>query len=754
MTKGYIAPKGAIRNVARIIGLEKGQPDYYLSLADKIAKLVPGKPGTTFADCSDAIKDAFEDKPDDDPRKKAYNADAREVIRQAEMIENVFLNYGMHAAGVIIADGHPVSDYVALMRDEKSGGMKVQCDMVQAEGRHGLLKFDFLGLRNLNIITKALRGIKIKTGKDIDVTKLSMDDAVFKNIFAKGFTGSVFQFESEGMKSMLKKFKPTCFEDLIALVSLYRPGPMDFIPDYINAKYHPESIHYLCPELKPILGKTYGTIVYQEQVMEIFQKLAGYSLSGADNVRRYMSKKKLEPLVKEKEAFIHGDESRGIAGCVKNGIKEEVANKLFEQMLSFASYAFNKSHAAAYAMISYITAWLKYYYPAEYMCAVLNTTKDIKKLPSVLNDCREIGVNIYAPDINRSQLGFTVTDDNGVIFGLDSVKGTRAEYSNKIIEERDKNGIYTDFKEFLVRTRPDKSTIENLIKAGALDIFSENRVALNYAYEQTSTLIDKIADKEEKIRQKEEIPEAELKKRDKTYLENAKADLAMLKDQFNVIRIIEGPEDKKTKLLREKEVLGFFISAHPLDGYSIPNGFKRIGHLSKSDKQVNVMGIIQDLEIKGRKSDGKPMAFFTIEDTTGRIPVCCFTQAYDEYSMMITNNEIVKISGKILVDENDMNPVGTDGDGEAEAEEVIKLSVDKIDTVVPDLENIIVYIDSIFDYNKTIERIEKDKLIVNSGHRLVIYDSQRGEYRNTAFYVSEAILDTPGYTVKKLESAA
>lgn len=747
VTKGYAAPRGAVRNVARIIGIEQGKADYYLMLADKIAKTIPSKPGTSFKDCKELLEDAFSDTNASDEKEKALFKDAREVIRQAKMIENVFLNYGMHAAGVIIADGHPISDYVALMRDDKSGGMKVQCDMVQAEGVHGLLKFDFLGLRNLDVITRAIRIIKMRTGKTIDVTKLPIDDAkVFKNIFSKGLTGSVFQFESEGMRQMLKQFKPTCFEDLIALVSLYRPGPMDFIPDYIKAKYHPESIKYLCPQLKPILSKTYGAIVYQEQVMEIFQKLAGYSLSGADNVRRFMSKKKLEKLVKEREAFLHGDSERGIVGCVKNGIDEKAANTLFDQMLSFASYAFNKSHAAAYAMVSYITAWLKYYYPAEYMCAVLNTTDDIKKMPSVLNDCREMNLKVYAPDVNHSQLAFSVSEDGGVIFGLDSVKGTRAESAEAIVQERNENGSFLDYKEFFLRTNPDKSTAENLIKAGALDGFSDNRSSLLFAYEQIQVLAKKISDREKQIADREKTPEDKREKRLISYLRNAYENLKSLNEQLNMIGLENYKEDTKEKLLKEKEVLGFFVSAHPLDGYRIPSDVKQIAHVSEQDVHVCIMGIIQDLRITQRKADGKPMAFFTLEDTSGKIPVCCFTKAYAENNAMLKENEIVKLYGKVLLEQNDT----LNADGSDEEETIIKVSCDHIEEAGQDFGDIVVFIRDIFDYNNTISKIEANGLLTKKGRRLTFFDLQRGEYRSTKFFVKDDILFDNGYKAKKI----
>ena len=747
VTKSYQKPKGAIRNTARVMGVEKGKRDEYLTIADKIAKLIPNAPGVNFASCEESLRESFKIKTGDSEEEKEMKKEANEIIDQAKIVEGVFTNYGMHAAGVIIADGHPIDDYVPLMRDDKSGDMKVQCDMVQAEEFHKLLKFDFLGLKNLKIVTKTIRMVKHHLGIEIDVDKIPFERDVFDKIFATGKTGCVFQFESEGMKDLLRKAKPNCIEDLIALVSLYRPGPMDFIPQYIEWKHNPEKIEYLCPELKPILSKTYGVIVYQEQVMEIVQSLAGYSLSQADNVRRYMSKKKKDKLEHERKSFVYGDSERNIIGCVKNGIKEEVAIKIFEQMLEFASYAFNKSHAAAYAILSYITGYLKFHYPAYYMCAVLMCTEDSKKMPSVLNACKEIGVDVLPPDINKSELEFSVVDGK-ILFGLNSVKGTKEGYARTIIEDRINNGEYVSFKDFIKRNVSDKSTGENLIKAGAMDTFNPNRLAMLEAYTKGRELVKTLIDKTENLAEKEAVYEEN--KEQKRFINSynkLKTDIETLNKQFDILRIINCPEDLKERLLEEKEVLGLFVSGHPMSEYGSPEemGCTAISDLNSEMNRAKVIGIIQNLKIIGRKADNKPMAFFDLEDQSGSVHVCCFVEKYAENQLKIAENAIVTITGKLHIDTQDVVTTNEDGEEVVESKETIELYAEKVDEQQPNLKGIQITINSMLDWNPIIDKIEKDGYLTKDGHPLLIYDKLNGEFRNTEYHVDESILEDPVY---------
>ena len=734
VTKGFMAPKGAIRNAARILRAEKGPEyrDYYLKLADEVAKKIPSKPGTSFADCEEALRADYKITGKENEKELMKKKDANELIDQAKLVEGVFLNYGMHAAGVIIADGHPLSDYVPLMKDDKSGDMKVQCNMVQAEEVHGLLKFDFLGLKNLKIVTQTIRSVYKRTGRSIDVTKLPFEDCVFENIFAKGLTGSVFQFESSGMKDLLRKFKPTCFEDLIALVSLYRPGPMDFIPQYINAKYHPESINYLTPELEPILGKTYGCIVYQEQVMEIFQKLAGYSLSQADNVRRFMSKKKHDKLAHEKEAFVHGDAERGIDGCLKRGISEDAALKLFDQMFAFASYAFNKSHAAAYAMLSYITAWLKYYYPSDYMCAILNCNEQIVKVPGLINDCKEFGIKILPPNINRSEIGFSA-EEGIILFGLNSIKGTKTGSIESILKERT-SGEFTSFKDFIERVTIDKTSMENLIKAGAMDEFSTNRTAMLIAYSAMADPIGKIREKKELLSSLTDLSKEEESTKLDRRIKNAKVALETAKMSFDAIEINDAcPEDFQVRIKNEKNYLGFYITAHPLDTYRSPEdlGCQTISSITPEMKTVKLLGVIENFEVKSRKSDGKKMAFFDLEDKTGIIHICCFTKAFDNFQLLLEEDAVLKISGNVNIEEN-----------EEDGSQSFEIYMEKAEEVIADGPRITIFIDNIFKWNEVINNL-KNKKYFSSNHPLVIYDRNEGIFHNTTFYVKDDVLEDP-----------
>ena len=748
VTKGYMQPRSAVRNVARIIGIEKENSSYYLELANKIAKKIPSKPNPKFDTIiNESTKTTVYDdlvntfSTIEDEREKN---DSLEIIREAKLVEGNFINYGMHAAGVIIADGKPLEDYVPLMKDDKSGDMKVQCDMVQAEEIHGLLKFDFLGLRNLKIVTLTLRSIKKRFGKDIDVTKLPFEREVFDEIFATGKTGSVFQFESQGMRGMLKKAKPENFEEIVALVSLYRPGPMDFIPKWIEGKNNPNNIEYLCDELKPILASTYGCIVYQEQVMRIFQDLAGYSLSAADNVRRYMSKKKADKLAAEKDAFILGDKERNIKGCFGNGIPSHIAEQIFDYMYSFSAYAFNKSHAAAYAVLSYITAYFKYHYTSDYMCAVLNCTSDIKKMPFVLNDCREMGLKIVSPNINESENNFIVSDANEIVFGLNSIKGTKENTTLNIIDYRNKNGNFKSFKDFLEKNISDKSTTEGLIKAGAFDMFCDNRQSMLKMYEESTTIIPDLIKTKSLVKELEN--EATTNCEDKKIvnrLRKAKDKLMSLEEMNMLLTLRDVPESKKHRLKAEKEILGFFISDSPLNEYKEEQlkGYTKICDLSPDIKEeFTIFGIIENLEFKKTKAEGKDIAFFDLEDKTGVIHVCCFTKTFEtltENMFVLEEDTCIEVSGKIMIDQMQNE----------DEEETFSVNMTNAKNVYPDLDSIIIAIRDISDYNQLVKDISMFR--TTFGHRLVIYDKLNCECRKTNIYVNENIKFDSRFEMKR-----
>jgi DNA polymerase-3 subunit alpha len=484
--------------------------------------------------------------------------------------------------------------------------------------------------------------------------------------------------------------------------------------------------------------------------MEIVQKLAGFSLSQADNVRRYMSKKKTEKLEHERKNFIYGNEEMKIEGCLARGINEEVANKLFDQMIDFAKYAFNKSHAAAYAVLSYITAYLKYHYPIEYMCAMLNCSP-LNKIAPILNDCRDFGIEVIPPKLNLSDIGFTIYNDK-ILFGLDSIKGTKIASVTKIMNDRKENGEYASFKEFLRRNVADKSTTENMIKAGAMDEFNPNRHALMNNYSTSSTIASKISAKEAEIESLQELlnknPEdAKVLKK----LTTAKEAVSLLNKQFDVIRIVDTPEDLKMRLKAEKEVLGVFVSAHPMDQYRTSEelGCVPISDLTETGDNVSIVGLIEGLEIKARKSDGKPMAFFNLEDKTGTIEICCFTKAYEKFGDLLEEDAIVELNGKVnekeaisgSVDEEDIS----EGENVEVKEVYLNFFVEKVKLMKPDLNDIRLTINSMLEWNETLIKLRKAGYLCDSGHPLTIYDRLNGEFRRTYCYIKEDILTDETY---------
>lgn len=696
MTVNAQAPKGCLRMSAKYYGLKKNE-QAMTTIGDILAKEIPENPKIKF---SSTVAANGEIDPESNVTLKDWllqkytgNVDLEEIIRWACIIEGIFTSYGAHAAGIVISDNDDISEYLPLRMGKT--GMTTQCDMVQVE-ENGLLKFDFLGLKTLDIITETLRMVEKNTGKIINPKEIDLEDKnVYNHILSTGKTNSVFQFESSGMKAMLKKFKPSCFEDLIILVSMFRPGPLQYLDDVCKVKNKQKQAEYLCKELKPILEKTYGAIVYQEQVMEIFQKLAGYTLGGADMVRRYMSKKKEEKLEQERKTFIRGDVERKIVGCVANGIKEETANKLFNQMMAFAAYAFNKSHATAYAFNAYVTAWLKYYYPAEFFAAALNWT-DNEGISGLINEAISCGVKVQCPNVNTSEVECNATCDT-IIFGLSLIKGVNSN-AKTIVKERNKSGNFQSFADFLIRTNSNKNVIENLIAAGTFDLFCKNRKAVKEGYE--------------KIKQ-------------------------MKTDQEkNAYVFSDVTESKTERLNEEKKFLGAYITEHPMDFY--PNAdilmINRISGLSATDKKI--YGVITDLNIKHRKADGKEMAFFNLEDKTGKIEVAVFAKAYEKYKDTIKEGNVVILFGSMNVetefDEND-NEVSN---FKFFAQSVVKkeelpykviLAVSSVATFHLDIENI---------FMKKYEAKEGEKR-----HLLYLYDIAMKEMRSTGYYVSEKVLE-------------
>ena len=660
MTKGTQAAKSAIKNCARIMGVrDTGSKKAYAELADRIAADIPNEPNIKINDCITSLKAVYGDD------KKAM-----EIIDTAMSVEGSFAQYGIHPAGIIISDDEPVKNHIPLMWDENAGIMKTQCDMIHAES-NGLLKMDFLVLENLTIISETLRELK-KNGIKMDVYHLPMEKEVFREIYAKGNTMGVFQFESEGMRKMLKEFKPDSFDDLILLNAAYRPGPMESLPDIINAKENgqiPDSVE----QIRDILESTYGSIIYQEQVMQIFQR-AGYSLGGADIVRRAMSKKHLDEIQAEKEAFLYGDSSRGIIGAIASGWDENASITLFDRMTAFASYAFNKSHAAVYSYLSYVTAYLKYHYPAAFFSSFLSHA-DRKKYPAAVRECKRLGIKVEGPSVNHSGINFENDGDMAVRFSLSSIKGIVAE-AEKITEER-KNGKFESLQDFCLRTEISKGTLCSFAKAGALDCFGMSR---NTIVEHSEDIVKK------------------LKKR--------------TADKYTELLYPNIPDTNEEKSLMELEMLGVCVSVDPLDGYK--PGLTPISSLTaEKHTKTSITGLISKFREIARKSDGKKMAFLTIEDKNGEISAICFADSYEINKNLLADGNVCTFEGYIKSEENSEN------------ENELIFIVQSVIKATPKKTYCTVIINSENNHSEFIEILNKCK-DPNGSVRLSIYDDKTG----------------------------
>lgn len=592
---------------------KEGKKKVYLhEITYALSDMIPSTPGITMNDCEKDVLDKISD-----------NEEMMLIWKRARLIENCVRGTGVHAGGVIISDNDDVNEYVPLAWNNEKNVWVAQCDMVKAEEK-GLLKMDLLGLNNLDIENSCIHLIKKHHGICVKLDELPFEKEVFQEIYASGNTNGVFQVESEGMKQMLRDFKPTCFEDIILMVAAYRPGPMQYLPDVIAVKNGKKKVSYKHPLLKPILSMTYGAVIYQEQVMQIFQKLAGYSLGGADLVRRAMSKKKMEKLAKEREAFVHGDDQRNIDGCVKRGVDEQTANLIFDEMMEFAKYAFNKSHAAAYAMVSYQTAWLKFHYPSEYLCALF-MHKNQDEFSSVYADCSRYGVRVLPPDINASHFQFVIENGN-IRYGFSGIKGigeANRDLFERICGDR-KDRVYDSFQDFIQRIcmsdQADSITIPGdvidiLIRAGAFDTFGYSREALEEALEEI---------KDAKAATKEEF-------------------LAVLDSV--VIKSTE--KDVSFNFANETELLGSILSEHPLDGYLSDEVYNccQIDKLKEKDGRVSVFGYVVAVQKFRTKKTGAEMVKMRIAGLTGE----CFILAMERYHRNLEKfqNHVVKVTGKV-----------------------------------------------------------------------------------------------------------
>ena len=633
MTRTTLAAKAAIQMVSKVQGTKRsGNSKQFLSLGIEMSSIIPQTPGAMIADYETEITDKYKDDPD-----------AMEILKIAKQLEGIYYSTGQHAAGVVIADDGDIRLHTPLMWDPEKSSWKSQMDKDEIE-KNKMLKMDFLGLVNLDIITDTIRIVKKRhpelTKQDLDMNLLPMEDEVFA-LFADADTDSVFQFESDGMKNMLRRFKPSTFEDLTLLVAAYRPGPMQFLEEVIRVK-HGGQASYLTPELIPILKDTYGQIIYQEQVMQIFRDLAGYSLGGADLVRRAMGHKEMQILQVEREAFVSGDPSRGISGCVSKGISREIANRLFDQMMKFAEYAFNKSHAAAYAFVAYITAYLKHHYPAEYYCTVMSYEK-AEKIPNLVTGCRRRGIGIHAPDINISESGMSVYKDC-IYFGLGSVKNA-AKSAGVIIQERAKGGKYTSIRNFLERTGCKKNAFEALTYAGAFDDLADRSWIISH-FAEIEDGVKKAGPLNESLTNKlniltaydnEEYDKAKQltdgKKVTRKVLVNSIAKLRASLAEAEAVFSDHEPVrlDKFDMLGKEKEVLGAFISSTPLAGYrqicETTAGVPVTSFANVVGSDVRVLCYPENKEVKKTKKDKTDFITFTADTPLGQIDAVSFFKA-------------------------------------------------------------------------------------------------------------------------------
>ena len=635
VTFGTLAAKGVVRDVGRVL-------DMPYARCDAIAKMIPGDLGMT-------LDKALSQSPD---LREAYRNDdeVKYLIDMAKRLEGLPRHTSMHAAGVVIGQ-RAMDEFVPLSR-ASDGTITTQFTMTTLE-ELGLLKMDFLGLRTLTVIQNATRQVEENHGIHLDMEKIDYNDREVLAAIGTGKCDGIFQLESSGMKSFMKELKPENLEDIIAGISLYRPGPMDFIPKYLKGKNDRAAITYDCPQLEPILGPTYGCIVYQEQVMQIVRDLAGYTMGRSDLVRRAMSKKKTAVMEKERRNFVYGNADEGVKGCVGNGIDEKTANQIYDEMIDFAKYAFNKSHAACYAVVAYQTAFLKYYYPKEFMAALMTSVIDNNtKVSEYILTCRQMGISILPPDINEGQSGFSVSGDS-IRYGLSAIKSVGKNVVEAIVRERAQNGPYASMDDFVERLggrEINKRVLENFIKAGAFDCLPGNR-------RQKLLIAPELLDQKSKDRKN--VLEGQM-----TLFDFAGE---TEKKQFQITMPDMEEFPKNDLLAFEKEILGVYLSGHPMDAYleTWKNSItakttdfmldEETGKAAVADgARVTIGGMITGKVVKVTKT-GQMMAFVTVEDMVGSVEVLVFPRDYESNRGVLTEEAKVFVRGRTSIGDE---PVG------------------------------------------------------------------------------------------------
>ncbi len=641
VTFGTLAAKGVIRDVGRVLDMPYAE-------VDAIAKMIPSELNITLEKAlkmNPMLKESYDN-----------NSQIKYLIDMSMRLEGLPRHTSMHAAGVLISS-KAVDEFVPLSR-ASDGTITTQYIMTTLE-ELGLLKMDFLGLRTLTVIQNAVRMIKKSQNIDLDLKNADYSDKAVYELIGSGKTEGIFQLESAGMKNFMKELKPDNIDDIIAGIALYRPGPMDFIPQYIEGKNNAENITYDCPQLEHILKPTYGCIVYQEQVMQIVRDLAGYSLGRSDLLRRAMSKKKESVMQKERHNFVYGNEEEGIPGCIKNGISEEIANKIYDKMIDFAKYAFNKSHAAAYAVVAYETAYLKHYYPVEFMAALMTSfIENSSKVSQYIVICKNMGIDILPPDINKGERDFSV-EDGKIRYGLSALKSIGKGVIDSIVEERNERGEFTSLNDFVVRLtgkEVNKRTIESFIKAGAFDSFGLKRRQLMMIYVQVVDSITK--DKKNNMAGQMTL-----------------FDFASEEDKQDYeIQVPDVAEFTKLELLAfEKEVIGVYVSGHPLEEY-MSLWKKKVTVVStdfvsedddmkvKDGNRETIGGIVTSVTMKSTKSN-KVMAFFTLEDIYGTVEVIVFPKDFEKYRFVLKEDERLFVTGRVSVND--------EGDGKLICENIL-----------------------------------------------------------------------------------
>ena len=627
VTFGTLKAKAVVRDVGRVMDLP-------YALCDSISKMIPNDLGMTLQKALDMSTEL----------RELYESDEQvhELIEVSKRLEGLPRHSSMHAAGVVICQ-KPVDEYVPLSLGS-DGSVTTQFVMTTLE-ELGLLKMDFLGLRTLTVIRDAVHLVEKNTGKKIDIDHIDYNDKEVLDSIGTGKTDGVFQLESAGMKSFMKELKPQSLEDIIAGIALYRPGPMDFIPQYIKGKNDQNAITYDCPQLEPILKATYGCIVYQEQVMQIVRDLAGYTLGRSDLLRRAMSKKKGDVMEKERQNFVYGNPEEGVPGCIANGINEATANKIYDEMIDFAKYAFNKSHAAAYAIVSYQTAYLKYYYPVEFMAALMTSVIDnAGKVAEYIYTCRQMGINILPPDINTGEGNFSVSGNN-ILYGLSAIKSVGRPVIEAIVNEREQNGPFKHLKDFIERLsgkEVNKRTIESFIKAGALDSLGGTRKQFMMIYIK---ILDQV-NQEKKYSMTGQMTLFDMVSEEQ-------------KSEFDIPLPNVGEYEKETMLAFEKEVLGIYVSGHPMQEYEAK--WKKSITATTLDFQLDeetgrtkvregeraiIGGMIASKTIKHTKTN-KTMAFISIEDLMGTVEVMVFPKDYEKSKMYLNEDSKVFVKGRV-----------------------------------------------------------------------------------------------------------